>query len=101
MEPPARITGEPRAFGNVMAAGATDRGRVRDNNQDNFVVAEMTRAMHIEATSLPQPSMLFGHPRIRGHLFIVADGMGGHRGGEQASALAVVTIEDFLLNTLR
>jgi len=101
MEPPVPVTGEPRTFGKVLAAGATDRGLVRDNNQDHFVVAEMTRAMHIQASSLPQPSMLFGHVRVRGHLFIVADGMGGHRGGEQASALAVVTIEDFLLNTLR
>jgi PPM family protein phosphatase len=37
----------------------------------------------------------------RGHLFLVADGMGGHRAGEQASALAVVAIEQFTLNTFK
>jgi PPM family protein phosphatase len=101
MDTPVSVSGESRPFAQLLAAGMTDRGRVRENNQDHFVVAEMTRAMHIQATSLPQPSVLFGHTRVRGHLFIVADGMGGHRGGEQASALAVITIEDFLLNTLR
>ncbi|MFS8071595.1 MAG: PP2C family protein-serine/threonine phosphatase, partial [Byssovorax sp.] len=37
----------------------------------------------------------------RGHVFIVADGMGGAQGGEKASALAVGAIEQFLLNALR
>jgi serine/threonine protein phosphatase PrpC len=87
-------------FPRVFAAGMTDRGRVREKNEDQFVVAEMTRAMHIRATSLPQPPAIMGET-VRGHLFIVADGMGGHNAGEQASALAVMTIEDFLLNTLR
>src|SRR4029078_13649150 len=37
----------------------------------------------------------------RGHLFLVADGMGGHQAGEVASALSVVTVEGFLLNSLK
>jgi protein phosphatase len=56
--------------------------------------------MHIQASSLPQSTMLIGDARVRGHLLIVADGMGGHRGGERASALAIVSIEDFLLRAL-
>lgn len=84
----------------MSAAGATDRGRVREKNEDQFLVAEMTRAMVIRGCSLPQPPALVGEV-VRGHLFIVADGMGGHNAGEQASALAVVTVEDFLLNSLR
>jgi protein phosphatase len=34
-------------------------------------------------------------------LFLVADGMGGHQAGEHASALAVVAIEQFTLNTFK
>jgi protein phosphatase len=34
-------------------------------------------------------------------LFLVADGMGGHHAGERASALAVQSIEDFVLNSLK
>jgi hypothetical protein len=41
------------------------------------------------------------HGDEHGHLFLVADGMGGHRAGEQASALAVVAIEQFTLNTFK
>lgn len=46
------------------AGAATDKGMVRANNQDSQVV-------------------------IEGRLFAVADGMGGHRGGEVASATAL------------
>src|ERR1700691_5022432 len=44
---------------------ATDVGRVRDHNEDNFLVDKKLA------------------------LFIVADGMGGHAAGEIASAIAV------------
>jgi protein phosphatase len=50
----------------ITAAGATDRGRVRPTNADAFAVAPP--------------------------LYVVADGMGGHRGGEVAARLAVATM---------
>ena len=34
-------------------------------------------------------------------MFLVADGMGGHRAGERASALAVAAIEQFTLNSFK
>ena len=46
--------------------GATDQGRIRANNQD---------AMYADSG-----------------LFVVADGMGGHQGGEVAANLAVRTL---------
>lgn len=83
----------------VKAFGITHQGRVRPSNEDQFLIAELTKAMRIWQTSLPEPKAQFGEER--GHLFLVADGMGGHRAGEQASALAVVAIEQFTLNTFK
>lgn len=83
----------------VKAFGVTDKGRVRPTNEDQFLCAELTKAMRIWQTSLPEEKAQVGEER--GHLFLVADGMGGANAGEQASALAVVAIEWFTLNTLK
>ncbi len=53
----------------VSAAGQTDQGKKRKNNEDSYLVLD------------------------EHGLFVVADGMGGYAGGEVASALAVETIE--------
>jgi serine/threonine protein phosphatase PrpC len=83
----------------VSSFGITDKGHVRASNEDQFLVAELTKAMRIWQTSLPEPNVRFGEER--GHLFLVADGMGGHKAGEHASALALVAIENFTLNSLK
>lgn len=95
-EPITEVGRRPLA---VKAFGITDKGRVRPSNEDQFLVAELTKTMRIWQTSLPEPKARFGDER--GHLFLVADGMGGHRAGDQASALAVVAIEQFTLNTFK
>jgi serine/threonine protein phosphatase PrpC len=79
--------------------GMTDRGRVRKENQDHFLIADLAKALRLRRCSLPQPKIQFSHEQ--GDLFLVADGMGGHQGGEHASALALQTIEGFVLNTLK
>ena len=56
-------------------AALTDVGRVRDQNQDSYGVSEFVQ------NSAERPAKL--------GLFVVADGMGGHQGGEIASAIAV------------
>jgi PPM family protein phosphatase len=83
----------------VQSFGLTDRGRRRATNEDQFVTAALMRALWVQQSSLPQSAVQYADDR--GHVFIVADGMGGARGGEQASALAVGAIEEFLLNALR
>jgi len=88
----------PRPF-KVRGFGLTDPGRVRPSNEDHFAIVELARTLHVHRTSIPQAGAQYSSHR--GHVFVVADGMGGHRGGEVASALTVVTIEGFLLNSLR
>jgi serine/threonine protein phosphatase PrpC len=82
----------------LSAAGMTDRGRERPGNEDQFVIADVRRVLHVQQSSIPQPQSLLGGPL--GHLLVVADGIGGHRGGDVASTLAVVGIENLLLNTI-
>jgi serine/threonine protein phosphatase PrpC len=83
----------------VKAFGVTDKGKVRTTNEDQFLIAELTKAMRVWQTSLPEPKLQVGEER--GHLFLVADGMGGQLAGERASALAVAAIEEFMLNSFR
>jgi protein phosphatase len=83
----------------VTTFGLTDPGSVRPSNEDQFLIAELRKAMRVRQSSLPQPTNQYSDER--GYLMVVADGMGGRRAGERASALAIDTIEEFSLNTLK
>jgi len=56
----------------VLSAGLTNIGRKRDNNEDTFYVDDKIG------------------------LYIVADGMGGHRAGEVASRTVVSSVRDYM-----
>lgn len=64
--------------------GRTDVGQVREHNEDNFLVADLTRKSRglLEADR----AQVVGE---RGALMVVCDGMGGAAAGEVASQLAV------------
>lgn len=82
----------------VQSAGVTDTGKVRSDNQDQFLVAELNTSLNVRSGGLQcaAGSRLFGGPR--GYLFMVADGMGGHRGGSEASSFAVQYCANSMLN---
>jgi len=83
----------------VQSFGITDPGKVRPSNEDHFLIGELARTLWVRQTSLPQPETQ--HGRNHGHIFMVADGMGGHQAGEVASALSVTSIEAFILHVLK
>ncbi len=56
----------------ITSCGMTDVGLKRGHNEDNYLINEEL------------------------NLFVVADGMGGHAGGEYASAIAVNTVEEIV-----
>lgn len=89
---------QPRPLG-VRSFGMTNRGFVRTSNEDQFLIADLTKALGIQQSSLPQATAKYADDQ--GHIFLVADGIGGAPAGEQASALAVKSIEEFLVNTLK
>lgn len=60
----------------IISAGATDPGRKRANNEDSFLVLDSMR------------------------LFAVADGVGGHEGGEVASSITVDTLREVVPDML-
>src|ERR1700755_5765 len=64
--------------------GRTDVGQIREHNEDNFLIADLTRKsrslMEADREQLVGPS---------GTVFAVCDGMGGAAAGEVASKLAL------------
>ncbi len=79
-------------------AGMTHTGLEREINEDHFLVADLTKVMHVHETSVdvdPNDLLFRG---TKGQLFIVADGVGGNVAGERASELAVQTMSNCVLN---
>jgi protein phosphatase len=79
--------------------GLSDRGQCRSNNEDQFLVAELDKSLRVLQTSLPQPRTRHGSDKS--YLLVVADGMGGSAAGEEASALALSSVEDYVLDALK
>lgn len=80
----------------VIAFGQSDIGLVRANNEDSFLLADLTR--DVLTTT---PSALNHVVAEKGSLFIVADGMGGAKAGEVASRMAVELISKELSEQLK
>lgn len=82
----------------VDTGGLTDTGLVRSENQDQFFVGELSRSIRLRSISLgiEPESTLLGEPI--GQLLMVADGMGGHKAGHEASGLAIRYFMTAILN---
>lgn len=82
----------------VDIAGQTDTGKVRNNNEDNFLVVRFGRYLRTMVTSLPEDHRIPDY-ELGGVGMAVADGMGGMAAGEVASRLALTVLIDLVLET--
>lgn len=87
------------APGTIDCCGMTDRGRVRELNEDQFLVGELRRSLRVYHTSLGLKESDYSGG-IHGQLLLVADGLGGHASGERASTLAVDSLARFAVNAM-
>jgi protein phosphatase len=97
-EHPVISSRRPRV--NVSFSARTDPGKTRERNEDQYLVAKLAKSMRIWRSSLPEPE-LTRYSDEEGYLVIVADGMGGVAGGQEASAVAVRTVEAFVLDAIK
>ena len=98
---PAKTPGEvdiPSSLVQLDVAARTHAGKVRPNNEDQFLVARLGRDLEVLASSLPQDEAPL-HSRETAYGMVVADGMGGEAGGEVASRLAIKTLLDLVIKT--
>jgi hypothetical protein len=57
----------PRSPLCVYSFGLTDIGKVRATNEDQFLIAVLLKALHVERTSLPQAGAVTPCQGLRGH----------------------------------
>jgi serine/threonine protein phosphatase PrpC len=81
------MTGQRASPHDLQVGVASDPGRIRDRNEDASLTWQFT------LTQQGQPPLPMG-------LFIIADGMGGHLEGQQASALAIRLVASHVIREL-
>lgn len=83
----------------VDVAGASDVGQ-RDDNQDQYLIAELRRGLRVLASTLADERACESASAPLGLLLAVADGMGGHEDGARASALAATAVSETILELM-
>ena len=79
---------EPRPTStNIDVCGLTDRGRVRSENQDQFLIASLHKLLRVHQSSLPPEDITTLISESRGHILLVADGVG------EVARLAVAALD--------
>ena len=76
----------------------SDRGHVRSNNEDHYLVARVGRAIETLFSNLHEnsPGVTFDES---GYAMVVADGVGGRPAGDIASSQAIFTLLSLALRT--
>jgi PPM family protein phosphatase len=81
--------------------GITHPGKVRDENQDHFLICSLKRQMAVRQTSLPSIKGLTAQGERLAFLMMVADGVGGGVKGEEASRMALEAATQYVQQSMR
>jgi len=73
---------------------------VRHENHDHFLISSLHKQIQVHLTSLPTSELLSQHTERLAFLAMVADGVGGAAGGEEASRLAVGAITRYVTQAI-
>jgi serine/threonine protein phosphatase PrpC len=96
---PNRGRDRPRPYSSLVQvdfAGMSHAGKVRPNNEDHFLLCRFGRYFEAVQTNVPLPE---ARSEETGYGMVVADGVGGHAAGEEASRLAIDALVNLVLNT--
>src|SRR6185437_11548163 len=103
---PAMTTAEHRAPASVSSRkpddqeidvyGLTHPGKVRQTNEDHFLICSLRKQMNVHLTSLPDTAAVISGGERLAFLAMVADGVGGGAMGEEASRLALEAIMEYV-----
>jgi len=81
--------------------GLTHPGRVRTENQDQFLLCTVHPQVVIHGTSLPDPDTLVLRGQRLATIMLVADGVAGSAAGRLASQLATEAVTRYVSHSLR
>ncbi|MGI8703220.1 MAG: PP2C family protein-serine/threonine phosphatase [Candidatus Limnocylindrales bacterium] len=98
--PPAAPDRKPRDD-EIDIYGLTHPGKVRTDNQDNFLVCALRREMVVQLTSLAEPDHLMAASERVALLMVVADGVGGGVKGAEASRIALEGVSRYVSGCMR
>lgn len=76
--------------------GLTHAGKVRKTNQDHFLICSLQKHIKLYHTSLPDTTRLGSTGERVAFISVVADGVGGSAGGEEASRFVLEGITRYV-----
>jgi len=100
LEGALHIPGERPRDEQIDVFGMTHVGKARKVNQDHFLICSLHKTVQVHVTSLPETSGLPARSERLAFLGVVADGVGGLAGGEEASRAAVAELTGYVTSSL-